>query len=78
MSFPFHRAALIAAILSLPASAWAAVLLQNAQWRIELEPATLALTATPAGQAALPLSSGLTPRSVSGEVRCASRKLAMG
>ncbi|KMN29758.1 hypothetical protein VI26_22600 [Chromobacterium sp. LK1] len=66
MSFPFHRAALIAAILSLPASAWAAVLLQNAQWRIELEPATLALTATPAGQAALPLSSGLTPRSVSG------------
>lgn len=66
MPLSFHRAALFAAVFSLPASAWAAVVLQNAQWRVELEPATLALTATPAGQAALPLSSGMAPRPVSG------------
>ncbi|OPA94908.1 hypothetical protein BFW87_12685 [Pseudomonas fluorescens] len=42
-----------------------AALLENALWRIELDPATLALRATPAGEAPVQASSGVAAHSVS-------------
>ncbi|KRP62675.1 glycoside hydrolase [Pseudomonas orientalis] len=38
--------------------------LENAQWRIELEPATLALRVTPAGEASVQASSGIAAHAV--------------
>ncbi len=43
----------------------AATLLENPQWRIELDPATLAIRATPSGQAPVQASSGVAARAVS-------------
>ncbi|MCS3806813.1 hypothetical protein HNO92_004422 [Chromobacterium alkanivorans] len=52
------------AAMSLPLSAWAQIRLENAQWRVALDPATLAVTATPAGQPPLAVSSGGPARAV--------------
>ena len=43
----------------------AAAVLENALWRIELDPATLALRVTPAGQATVQASSGVAAHAVS-------------
>ncbi|MBB4816405.1 hypothetical protein HNP03_005074 [Pseudomonas rhodesiae] len=45
--------------------AFAGALLENTLWRVELDPATLALRVTPAGQASVQASSGVTAHAVS-------------
>ncbi|WP_368671552.1 glycoside hydrolase [Chromobacterium sp. ASV23] len=52
-------------LAALPLSAWAGVLLQNAQWRVELEPATLAVSVEPAGDVKRTVSDGVAPQAVS-------------
>ncbi|WP_434657829.1 hypothetical protein [Chromobacterium violaceum] len=49
--------------ISLPA--WAGLVLQNPEWKVELEPATLALKVTPAGEPARRVSDGVPARKVS-------------
>lgn len=50
----------------LPLSSWAGVTLQNEQWKVELEPATMAIRAEPAGGPAIVVSKGVAPHAVSG------------
>ena len=45
--------------------AFAGALLENTLWRVELDPATLALRVTPSGQASVQASSGVTAHAVS-------------
>ena len=52
------------AAVSLPLSAWAQIRLENAQWRVALDPTTLAVTATPTGQPPLEVSTGGPARKV--------------
>ncbi|WP_233201219.1 glycoside hydrolase [Chromobacterium alticapitis] len=52
--------------MALPLSSWAGVMLQNEQWKVELEPATLAVRAEPAGGGKTTLSDGAAPHAVSG------------
>lgn len=49
----------------LPLSAWAGIVLQNEAWRVELEPATLAIKVEPAGGVKRTLSEGVAPHAVS-------------
>ncbi|ATP28048.1 hypothetical protein CR207_06400 [Chromobacterium violaceum] len=49
--------------ISLPT--WAGLVLQNPEWKVELEPATLALKVTPAGEPARRVSDGVPARKVS-------------
>lgn len=49
----------------LPLSAWAGIVLQNEAWRVELEPATLAIKVEPAGGGKRTLSDGVAPHAVS-------------
>ncbi|NMX79808.1 MULTISPECIES: glycoside hydrolase [Pseudomonas] len=59
------RFTLLFCALLLAPPAFAATVLENALWRVELDPATLALRVTPAGQASVQASSGVAAHAVS-------------
>jgi len=59
------RFTLLFCTLLLAPSTFAATVLENALWRVELDPATLALRVTPAGQASVQASSGVASHAVS-------------
>ncbi|OHX16255.1 glycoside hydrolase [Chromobacterium sphagni] len=61
----FIKALPLAAALGLPQLAWAGLVLQNPDWKVELEPATLALRVTAASEPARQLSDGVAGREVS-------------
>ncbi|MEO9384060.1 glycoside hydrolase [Chromobacterium phragmitis] len=56
----------LAAALGMSLPAWAGLVLQNQDWKVELEPSTLALTAAAAGDPARTVSAGVPARKVSG------------
>lgn len=59
-----HHILLICTALLSPLAA-AATVLENPLWRVELDPATLAIRVTPSGQASVQASSGVPARAVS-------------
>lgn len=59
------RFTLLFCALLLAPPAFAATVLENPLWRVELDPATLALRVTPAGQASVQASSGVAAHAVS-------------
>ncbi|WDU62059.1 hypothetical protein LRS56_25350 [Pseudomonas poae] len=59
-----RHALLIVAVLLAP-MAFAGTVLENPLWRVELDPATLAVRVTPSGQPAVQASRGVTARAVS-------------
>ncbi|MCF5721217.1 glycoside hydrolase [Pseudomonas syringae] len=59
-----HHILLICTALLSPLAA-AATVLENPLWRVELDPATLAIRVTPSGQSPVRASSGVAPRAVS-------------
>ena len=59
------RFTLLFCALLLAPPAFAATVLENALWRVELDPATLALRVTPAGQTSVQASSGVAAHAVS-------------
>ncbi|TFY94630.1 hypothetical protein DYL61_08000 [Pseudomonas nabeulensis] len=61
----WQRHLLLVCTFLLSPLASAAILLENPLWRVELDPATLAITVTPSGQAPVQASSGLPARAVS-------------
>lgn len=58
------RALMLAFCLLLSPLALAGTVLENAQWHVEIDPATLALRVTPAGEAPVQASSGVTAHAV--------------
>ena len=62
---PVRKKAWTWLLAALPLPAWAGLLLQNGLWQVELEPATLAIAAKPAGAMARQLSQGAAPHAVS-------------
>ena len=62
---PCLRTALLLCVLVLSPPTLAATVLENALWRIELDPATLALRVTSAGQTPVQVSSGVAAHAVS-------------
>jgi len=63
------RHGLLICTLLLSPMAFASTVLENLLWRVELDPATLAIRVTPHGQATVQASSGLPARAVSQLVR---------
>lgn len=61
----FLRHGLLICTLLLSPVALAGTVLQNALWRVELDPATLAIRVTPSGQPTIQASSGVAARAVS-------------
>ncbi|KPG74662.1 glycoside hydrolase [Pseudomonas libanensis] len=59
------RSTVLLCALLLSPPTFATTVLENTLWRIELDPATLALRVTPSGQASVNVSSGITAHSVS-------------
>jgi hypothetical protein len=59
------RYILLACCFLLSSSAFATTVLENPLWRVELDPATLAIRVTPNGQAPVQASSGVPARAVS-------------
>jgi hypothetical protein len=59
------RHTLLICCLLLSPVAFASTVLENALWRVELDPATLAMRVTPSGQAPVQASSGVPGRAVS-------------
>ena len=58
------RALMLAFCLLLSPLALAGTVLENAQWHVQIDPATLALRVTPAGEAPVQASSGVTAHAV--------------
>ena len=61
----WHRHIFLICMTLLSPLACAATVLENPLWRVELDPATLAIRVTPSGQAPVQASSGVAPRAVS-------------
>lgn len=61
----FLRHGLLICTLLLSPVALASTVLENALWRVELDPATLAIRVTPSGQPTIQASSGVAARAVS-------------
>jgi hypothetical protein len=61
----WHRHLLLLCTFLISPLALASTVLENPLWRIELDPATLAIRATPSGQAPVQASSGVAARAVS-------------
>ena len=61
----FLRHGLLVCTLLLSPVALAGTVLENALWRVELDPATLAIRVTPSGQPTIQASSGVAVRAVS-------------
>ena len=59
------RSSILFGLLTLFASSAQALQLQNTDWQVDLDPATLALSVTPEGQPSRQVSSGVTRRAVS-------------
>ncbi|WP_323161037.1 glycoside hydrolase [Pseudomonas fluorescens] len=59
------RALLLIAGLCLSSLSWADTLLENSLWRVQLDPATLAVHITPAGRETVLASTGIAPHKVS-------------
>lgn len=62
---PRLRSTLLLCVLLLSPPTFAATVLENTLWRIELDPATLSLRVTPSGQAPVQVSSGVAAHTVS-------------